>query len=201
MDQHTRRGKSTSLQISARDQAAPAVRDAIDRIESAPYLVSAAHEGRRAAVIARSVGVCGDSPAMLCAVVRKGHWIGPVIRDSHRFAISLIGGDQRLVVRKFAEDAARSEGDALEWLPLTMLEGVPTLTESEMAMTCEVVRRIDLEAGYELLVGQVIAARVSPPAPQLVRLHAESCDGEAQHAEAQSHSDERMSSRVTSRGA
>ncbi len=173
MDQQQRRGASASFHISGKDDPAAAVRGALELLSSSSYLLAASHEGRRAAVMARSVGVCGDAPPMVCCAVRKGHWIGPVIRDSHRFSLSLVSHEDRLVLRKFAEDASRSDNDALEWLALETLEGLPTLAKSEIALVCEVVRRIDLEAGHELLVGQMIAARVADDRDNLVRLHSE----------------------------
>lgn len=171
MDSRQRHAQASSLHISSKDDPAPAIRAAIDHISTASYLIATAHEGRRAAVMARSVGVCGDAPPMICAAVRKGHWIGPIIRDSHRFTLSQVSCDDRVVLRKFAEDAKRSDADALDWLAVDTLERLPTLAKSEVALVCEVVRRIDLEAGHELLVGQVIAARYTAARDQLVRLH------------------------------
>lgn len=176
MEHRQRRAQATSLHISNKDDPAPAVLGALERLSDVSYLLATAHEGRRAAVMARSVGVCGDTPPMVCCAVRKGHWIGPIIRDSHRFTLSQVTSDDRLILRKFAEDAKRSDSDALEWLAVELLEGMPTLAKSEIALVCEVVRRIDLEAGHELVVGQVIAARVSPQRDHFVRLHAEGED-------------------------
>lgn len=176
MDQRQRRGASASFHIPGKADPSPSINGALEHLSNSGFLVAASHEGRRAAVMARSVGVCGDAPPMVCCAVRKGHWIGPVIRDSHRFSLSQVSHEDRLVLRKFAEDASRSDNDALEWLALEMLEGLPTLAKSRVALVCEVVRRIDLEAGHELLVGQVIAARVSAEQDHFVRLHAEDED-------------------------
>lgn len=171
MERRQRSAATPPLHISTKDEPAPEVRGAMERLSSVGYLIATCHEGRRAAVMARSVGVCGDTPPMVCAAVRKGHWIGPIIRDSHRFTLSQVSCDDRLVMRKFAEDATRSDADALDWLAIETMEGMPTLAKSEIALVCEVVRRIDLEAGHELLVGQVIAARAATGQDHPVRLH------------------------------
>lgn len=176
MEHRQQHAQASLLHISSKDESAPAIRGALDRLSTSSYLIATAYEGRRAAVMARSVGVCGDAPPMVFCAVRKGHWIGPIIRDSHRFTLSQVSGDDRLILRKFAEDAKRSDADALEWLAVETLEGMPTLAKSEVALVCEVVRRIDLEAGHELLVGQVIAARVAAERDHFVRLHAEDED-------------------------
>lgn len=173
MEHRQRHAQASSLHISSKDEPAPAIRGALDRLSNVSYLLATSHEGRRAAVMARSVGVCGDAPPMVCCAVRKGHWIGPIIRDSHRFTLSQVSCDDRLILRKFAEDAKRSDADALEWLAVENLGGMPTLAKSDVALVCEVVRRIDLEAGHELLVGQVIAARVRESRDHVVRLHAD----------------------------
>lgn len=182
MDQRQRRGTTASFHIPGKDDPSPSIGGALEHLSTCGYLMAAAHEGRRAAVMARSVGVCGDAPPMVCCAVRKGHWIGPLIRDSHRFSLSQVSHEDRLVLRKFAEDASRGDNDALEWLALETLEGLPTLAKSEVALVCEVVRRIDLEAGHELLVGQVIAARVAAGREQLVRLHTEASNGDLRDA-------------------
>lgn len=136
------------------------VQDALARMCWGPFLLASAHEGRRAAVLARSACACATNPPLICVAFKKGHWLGPIVRDSRRFAISLVGPDDKVVMRKFAEGAKLRDGDAMEWLPMAQFDAsCPILAASSLAIACDVVRRIDLEADCELLVGAVTAAK------------------------------------------
>ena len=43
-------------------------------------------------------------PELVSIVIPRGHAIDPLIRDSHAFAICLLGEHDRLVSRKFVHD-------------------------------------------------------------------------------------------------
>jgi flavin reductase (DIM6/NTAB) family NADH-FMN oxidoreductase RutF len=101
---------------------------------------------------------------MVCVAVRRGHWIEPIIRDSHAFAVSKISRAERLLLRKFAETARPRDGDPFDCFPsMRLVTGAPVIIRSPLAIDCEVVRHFDLEADHELYIGLVMAARVAVP--------------------------------------
>jgi flavin reductase (DIM6/NTAB) family NADH-FMN oxidoreductase RutF len=134
---------------------------AIAGINSGLFVLTAQFEGKRAGVMVRSVQPCADEPLLLCAAVRRGHWIEPIIRDSHAFAICKINQSDKLLVRKFAETARPRDGDPFDCMPtLKLVTGAPIITRAPIALDCEVIRHFDLEADHELYIGLVVGAHL-----------------------------------------
>jgi len=88
--------------------------------------------------------------------------IDPLIRDSHAFAVCLVDPTDRLLLRKFcAKRTPDDRGDPfLSFEVDRLVTGSPILKRAAMAIDCEVVRHVDLEADHELFVGEVVAGRV-----------------------------------------
>lgn len=125
------------------------------------FVLTSQFEGKRAGVLVRSVAVCADEPPMVCAAVRKGHWIEPLIRDSHHFAVCRADGSDKLLMKKFASTSRPRDGDPFDCIGASRLvTGSPILTRSCLVLDCEVVRHFDMEADHELYVGLVVAAAV-----------------------------------------
>lgn len=136
------------------------LKHALDRLPAGLFVVTAFCEGRRAGVAARSVQVCANEPVLLAVAVRTGHWIEPLIRDSRHFCVCSIERSETLLMRKFADPARPRDGDPFDALLVDrMTSGAPVLASSEVALECEVVRHMDLEADHELYVGAVIGGR------------------------------------------
>lgn len=129
------------------------------------YLMTAAFEGQRGGMVVSSVQRCCDDPALICVAARKGHAIDPLIRDSRGFAVGIVPEGDKMIPRKFRfDDTAVSPviepvaDDPFEAIPTTtMVTGSPILKRCPVWFDCEVTRRIDLEANYELFVGRVLA--------------------------------------------
>jgi len=141
------------------------------------FVMTSAHDGKRAGMRLRSVQACADDPLLISVAARKGHRIDPLIRDSRSFAVCVIAPGDKLIDRTFPYETgiARSseytngnghvhtehvESDPFDALPhTTMNTGAPVLERAVAVFDCEVVRRIDLEADHELFVGHVIGFR------------------------------------------
>ena len=125
------------------------------------YLLTSRYEQKRAGQFASSVQRCAEEPMLICVSARKGHPIEPLIRDSHVFAICEVDPEDRLLLRKFG--ATSRDGDPFDSFELERLAtGAPVLKRCLMALDCQVVRHLDVEADHELYIGQVIAGRVYP---------------------------------------
>ncbi len=135
---------------------------AFAKIPGGTFVMTSAFENKRTGVIAKSVQNCADEPALLCIAIRKGHWIEPIIRDSHFFGLCAVQRGDRLLQRRFSSPAFSREYDPFDGLPISrMISGAPILDRCAVAFDCEVVRHFDLEADHELYIGHVLAARVS----------------------------------------
>lgn len=134
---------------------------AIGRLPTGLFLMTSSYEDERAGIVVRSVQPCGIDPPLVCVVVRTGHRIEPLIRDSRCFAVSVLQPEDKLVLRKFDPDAGSIGGpDPFDAIPVdTLKTGCPIIRKTRLALDCEVVRHYDLETDYELFVGQVLAAR------------------------------------------
>ncbi|MBS0197075.1 MAG: flavin reductase [Planctomycetes bacterium] len=130
------------------------------------FVMTAHFEGKRTGVVVRSVQRCAQEPPMICVAIRKGHWISPLIRDSHHFGLCKITGTEKLLIKKFAEPNRPRDGDPFDCMPIErMVSGAPILSRALAVYDCEVARHLDLEADHEIYIGKVLAARVSPGVP------------------------------------
>ena len=138
----------------------PEVVRALDALRSdAVGILTSAFESERAGVRVYSVQPCATEPILISVAVRKGHFIEPLIRDSHHFGLCLVEPTDRLALRKFPEDAAQGDDDPFDSFPTSTLKsGSPILGRGVAALDCEVVRHFDLEADHEIYVGLVLAA-------------------------------------------
>ncbi len=146
------------LRAASFDQAE--TRCALDLLPGSCFVLTAAHEGRRAGLLALSVQLCATEPQLISVAVRKGHVIEPIIRDSHAFSVCRIAPDDKLTARKFA-DGVLIEGDPFDSLQVeNLVTTAPILKRSIMALDCEVIRHFDMEADCELYIGKILAGRV-----------------------------------------
>lgn len=154
-----------------RDSTSPAMLAALEAISDACFVLSAAFEGKRGGVVVRSVAACGVSPPMVVVAVRKGHWVETLVRDSRHFALSRLASPDRLTLRRFAETSRPRDGDPFDLTPhMRLMSSSPVLADADLALDCELVRRLDLETEYGLYIGHVIACRGSAiDAPDILR--------------------------------
>lgn len=134
---------------------------ALGRLPAGTFVLTSCHDGKRAGVLVNWVQRCAEEPLLISVAAMKGHRIEPIIRDSHSFAVCMIDAGNKLVQHKFRMRAmCEEDSDPFDAIGVcTMVTGAPVLRSCLLALDCEVVRHFDLEADYELYVGQVIAAR------------------------------------------
>jgi flavin reductase (DIM6/NTAB) family NADH-FMN oxidoreductase RutF len=150
------------------DTAAHPFAQVLAELPSGLFVFSGQYEGKRAGVLVRTVMQCATEPPLVCVCLEKGHWVSPIVRDSHHFGLSALAASDRLSIRKFSDSLRGRDGDPFDCMPVERLtSSSPLLTRSRIVMDCEVVRHFDLEADTELFVGRIIAARLDPvQAPQ-----------------------------------
>jgi flavin reductase (DIM6/NTAB) family NADH-FMN oxidoreductase RutF len=134
----------------------------LSQLPQAQFVMTSQFDGRRSGVLVRWVCACADEPLLISVSLRKGHWISPIIRDSRAFAVCRVQPSDRLVQKKFAESNRAKDGDPFDCMPVNRLvTGAPILTKCSLALDCEVVRHLDLEADFELFIGKVLASAES----------------------------------------
>lgn len=142
---------------------------ALDRLERAPWVIAASHAGRRSVMLVDAVVRAGVEPPLVAVIAPKGHWVEPLIRDSHRFAVSLLSAGERVLLRRLAGADPRDPGDPLDLVAVERLEsGAPVLRDAGTVFDCDVHRHVDIESDRQVYVGLVVAGRVNgvPIIPQ-----------------------------------
>lgn len=133
------------------------------------YVMTAAHDGKSAGVLASWVQRCSNEPPLVSVALFKGHPIEPLIRDSRAFALCQLSEEDRLLARRFSRaEADPSVFDTLEIE--TLVSGAPCIKRAVAALDLEVHRHVDLDADHELFIGLVRDARMFNPgaAPALL---------------------------------
>ncbi len=154
------RDRERARQVSV--AAIPDIRRALSMLPAATCVMTASFESKRNGMIVSRVMKAADEPACVCVAVESGQRLATLIRDSHAFGLCLIDPASRLLLKKFGPEESPDPFDMLE--VRTLVTGSPLLGRSIVALDCEVLRHIDLEADHEIYVGQVLSAFVGPQA-------------------------------------
>ncbi len=144
-------------------------RQALGRIPSSDFLLTAGLGDFRGGILARWIQQVSAGPPMVLVAIEKGQPLSPIIRDARFFGVCEPRADDRLLRKLFAEspDESRSEGDPFVGMPLLVTpHGVPIPRRAASWLECELVRHLDVEGSCELYVGLVHSAGVheEPPA-------------------------------------
>lgn len=144
------------MQISS----AQSIAEALGKIPSSLYVMTAAFEGHVRGVMVHYVQQVGHAPPMVMVSLRKGSHIVPLIHDSHGFALCQIAVDDRLSQRRFSPEIQAGDDvfDALNVLKFRT--GSPVLRRAISFFDCELIRHLDVESDHDLYVGQILAGGV-----------------------------------------
>ncbi len=98
---------------------------------------------------------------MVCVATQCGQVIDPVLRDSHVFSVFVLGSGERVLTKRLQEGGTLRGMDIFDGIAVERLQGgLPALASSPVAMECEIIRHIDLEADHQLYVGRITSCRV-----------------------------------------
>ncbi len=138
--------------------------EVLGAIPGGRFVITAAHDSKRAGAPVRSAQVCCEQPWMVCVSLRTGHWIEPLIRDSRRFVLCDADKIATSLLRQMSDPARPRDPDVFEMAQTErLLSAAPVPTAARLAVECEVLRHIDLEADHEIYVGLVLAGRLLAP--------------------------------------
>lgn len=147
----------------------PALHEALQRLPSGLFVLTASHDQTRSGVLVRWVQPCGIEPPQIMVCLRTGVAIEPLMRDSRRFAVCQIDGDDRFLRRKFAQLPAHDD-DPFVSVPLLDTDGPAPIPARAMSyMDCELVRHVDIDSDCGIYIGRILtAATIQPGDPAVV---------------------------------
>jgi flavin reductase (DIM6/NTAB) family NADH-FMN oxidoreductase RutF len=135
-----------------------AVGQAMGRLPSGLFVLTAAQDDSRMGIIVSFVQQACLVPPMVMVAIAKGRPIMPLISESRQFGLCQLAENDRMMVRKFAKfnDAAVTEDP---FLGFELLQGVltklPILANTLTYLECELVSHMDIEGDHDLFVGAV----------------------------------------------
>ncbi|MCK4872265.1 MAG: flavin reductase [Phycisphaerales bacterium] len=134
----------------------------LGRIPAGLYVLTAAYEAKRAAVLVHWVQRASGNPLTVSVAVPTGQRITPLIRDSRAFALCQLAAENRYLARRFQTDIL--SGDSVDSLDFEeAVTGSPLLTRAISCVDCQLLRHVDLDADHDLYVGEVVAVRNYKP--------------------------------------
>ena len=146
------------------DETRSAFREAMSRWASGVTVVGAAHQGKRAGLVASSfTSVSADPPTVLVCVDRRSRSLA-TIEDASAFAVSVLAATQDQAFRVFAG----MEGDVPDKFAAcgedvrAAVTGSPVLGGSVGWFDCRLVARHDGGASHVILIGEVVECGAAP---------------------------------------
>jgi flavin reductase (DIM6/NTAB) family NADH-FMN oxidoreductase RutF len=120
------------------------------------YVLTTAFEDKRNGMIASWVSQISYDPPLIMAAVHPNRYSHQMIRQSGRFALHVLGKDQKDFLKRFKGPDPMAKFADIEWE--TGKTGAPILKECISWFECELVSRLD-PGNHTLFIGKVVAAR------------------------------------------
>lgn len=138
-----------------------AIGQALGRVPSGLYVLTAQHEDRRCGMLTSWVQQVCFQPPMLSVAVAKGRMIMPLISESRQFGLCQLAEDDRPMIRKFTSQQGNNDDPFLgHELVRGILPDVPILAHTMAYFECELTCHMDVEGDHDLFVGKVKAGAV-----------------------------------------
>lgn len=130
---------------------------ALGRIPSGVFVLTAAHDGQRMAMLASWVQQAAFDPPAISIAIARGRTIGNLIRTSSRFAVSIIAEHDKALMKRYARGMKEGE-DPFAGVPTsTSPGGAPILSDALGWLEAKLIQTCDFNADHEILIGQVTA--------------------------------------------
>ena len=137
----------------------------LGKIPSGVYILTAAHAGKSHAMLASWVQQASFDPPAVSVAMAKDRPIYPLIRESGRFALSILGEHDAALRKKYARGIAPSQ-DAFDGVnTMKTPAGIPCLADTLAWLDCRVITVSDFGADHDLIIAEVLAANLLKEAP------------------------------------
>ena len=149
------------------------------RLTGGVYVIGAAHGGRRDGFTAAWLTQVSFEPLLIALSVNPGNATYPLLRESRRFAVSILGEDQLDLARSFGTRSGRDEDKLADvrWRPGR--GDAPVLEDAVAFLECEIVD--DRPAGdHRLVLARVVGGALLREAKPLTYAETGEMDGSAE---------------------
>jgi len=133
------------------------VGDALGRIPSGIFVLTATFEDRRMGMLASWVQQASFEPPMISIAIGKGRPIMPLISNSHQFALCQIPKGDKVLMRKFAGKIEPPEDPFLGFELVPTVNKAPVLAASLAYMECDLVCHMDFEGDHDIFIGKIVS--------------------------------------------
>ena len=153
---HTPSGQGMSdptVQLDAETLAK--VGKVLANIPQGMYILTTKAENEMQGMLVSWVQQISFEPPMVMIGIRKGRDIVPLIHGGHCFALSQIGEENNLLLRKFGKSTVKNESLEATGI-ITKKTGAPILKNAMNYLDCELIRHMDVEGDHDIYVGLVL---------------------------------------------
>jgi flavin reductase (DIM6/NTAB) family NADH-FMN oxidoreductase RutF len=146
--------------MSIPDQSKKQLGRPIGRIPSGVYILTAAHNGVHQAMMASWVQQASFEPPCVSVALARARPIGIPIRDSKRFALSILGQEDAVLMKKYARGIPEGEDPFAGVRTVQTPSGLMAIADALAWLDCRVQQACDFGADHELLVAQITAGQL-----------------------------------------
>lgn len=145
-----------------------AVGQAIGRIPSGLFILTARDDERQTAMLASWVQQVSFEPPMVSVAVGRGRPALALINGSRRFGLCQIPVGDKVLMRRFAKGVDIDEDPFLgmNMVDSTQLD-VPIVADGLAYLECKVVHHLDTGADHDLFVGHIVGGGIHDGEPMV----------------------------------
>lgn len=135
---------------------------AIGRIPSGVYILTARHAAQATGMLASWVQQAGFEPPMLTVAVARQRFVGDWIVSTRRFTLNQVGAGGKAFLRHFARGFS-PDADAFEGLTLREESAAAPVIDGMMAyLDCELVSELS-EGDHRIFLARIVGGAVLDP--------------------------------------
>jgi flavin reductase (DIM6/NTAB) family NADH-FMN oxidoreductase RutF len=146
--------------MATTDEIKKALGRPIGRIASGVYILTANHQGTRAAMLASWVQQAGFDPPALTIALAKQRPIGDMIRGSGSFGLSILAADDTTLMKKYARGIPPDQDPFEGMNTLQTPAGQTVLADALAWIECSVLNFFEYGGDHEILVARITAAAI-----------------------------------------
>ena len=136
---------------------------ALGRIPSGVFILTAAHGGEAAALMASWIQQAAFDPPAVSVAMAKGRPIAEVIHASRRFALSIIPDGDSSLMKRYARGVKQGEDPFAGVETIETPAGVPAMKSALAWLECRLIHTCNFGGDHDLFVGEVVAGSILHP--------------------------------------
>lgn len=132
----------------------------LGKVPSGVYILTAAHAGQTHAMLASWVQQAAFDPPAVSVAMAQDRPIYPLIRESGRFALSILGEHDAPLMKRYARGIEPGQ-DAFEGVnTVKSPAGIPCIADALGWLDCRVMSVCAFGGDHDLILGEVTAAEL-----------------------------------------